>query len=54
MVRMICRFMDHGEYKGEAFIYSHKEVLEVLRDLAGKLLLKKKHLLLIKDCTWWK
>ncbi len=41
MVRMICQFMDHGEYKGEAFIYSHKEVLELLRDLAGKLLLKK-------------
>ncbi len=41
MVRMICQFMNHGEYKGEAFIYSHKEVLELIRDLAGKLLLEK-------------
>lgn len=41
MVRMICQFMDHGEYKGHAYIYSHKEVLELLREMADKLLLKK-------------
>lgn len=41
MVRMICQFMDHGEYKGEAYIYSHKEVLDLIRDMADKLLLKK-------------
>ena len=41
MVRMICQFMDHGEYKGEATIYSHKEVLDLIRDIAEKLLLKK-------------
>ena len=41
MVRMICQFMDHGEYKGEATIYSHKEVLDLIRDMAKKLLLKK-------------
>lgn len=41
MVRMICQFMNHGEYKGEAYIYSHKEVLELIRDIADKLLLKK-------------
>ena len=41
MVRMICQFMDHGKYKGEAFIYSHKEVLDLLRDMAGKLLRAK-------------
>ena len=41
MVRMICQFMQHGEYKGEATIYSHAEILELLRDLAGKLLTKK-------------
>lgn len=41
MVRMICQFMDHGEYKGEAYIYSHKEVLDLIRDMAGKLLQKK-------------
>ena len=41
MVRMICQFMNHGEYKGEAFIYSHREVLDLLRDMADKLLQKK-------------
>lgn len=41
MVRMICQFMDHGEYKGEACIYSHKDVLYLIRDIADKLLLKK-------------
>ncbi len=41
MVRMICQFMNHGEYKGEAYIYSHKEVLDLIREMAGKLLLQK-------------
>ncbi len=41
MVRMICQFMNHGEYKGEAYIYSHKGVLDLIRDMAGKLLLQK-------------
>ena len=41
MVRMICQFMVHGEYLGEAFIYSHREVLELIRDMAEKLLQKK-------------
>lgn len=33
--------MDHGEYKGEAFVYSHKEVLGLLNNMAEKLLQKK-------------
>ena len=41
MVRMICQFMVHGEYKGDAYIYSHREVLELLSDMAAKLLTKK-------------
>ena len=41
MVRMICQFMRHGEYKGEAYIYSHREVLDLIRDMAVKLLPKK-------------
>ncbi len=41
MVRMICQFMDHGNYQGEAWIYSHAEVLDLLRDMAGKLLQAK-------------
>lgn len=40
MIRMICQSIGHGGYKGEAFIYSHAEVLELLRDMAGKLLRK--------------
>ena len=39
MVRMICQFMNHGDYQGEAYIYSHREVLDLIRDIAGKLLL---------------
>lgn len=38
MVRMICQSMGHGSFQGEAYIYSHAEVLELLRDMAGKLL----------------
>ena len=41
IVRMICQFMDHGEYKGEAYIYSHGEVLSLIRYMAGKLLREK-------------
>ena len=41
MVRTICQFMEHGKYEGEAWIYSHTEVLEILRDIAGKLLRAK-------------
>lgn len=41
MVRMICQFMHHGEYKGDAYIYSHKKVLELIRDMAEKLLRQK-------------
>ena len=41
MIRMICQFMRQGEYQGEAYIYSHKEVLDLLMDMAGKLLPRK-------------
>ncbi|MBR2764509.1 MAG: MBL fold metallo-hydrolase [Blautia sp.] len=41
MVRMICQFMDHGEYEGDAYIYSHGEVLNLIREMAGKLLREK-------------
>lgn len=41
MVRMICQFMNHGEYKGEANIYGHEEVIGLIRDMAFKLLLPK-------------
>ncbi len=38
MIRVICQSMDHGNYQGEAWIYSHVEVLDLLRDLANRLL----------------
>lgn len=41
MVRMICQFMRSGKYKGEAYIYSHKEILDLIRDMADKLLVRK-------------
>ena len=58
MVRMICQFMNHGEYKGEANIYAHDEVIAILRDMANKLLLKKEtrfiddrlHFITVSDC----
>ena len=41
LVRMICQFMAHGDYQGDAYIYSHAEILGLLRELAEKLLQKK-------------
>lgn len=41
MVRMICQHMTTGEYQGEAYIYSHKEVIDLLRSL-GKTLIRAK------------
>ncbi len=48
MVRMICQFMQHGDYSGDAFLYSHKEVLDLIRDMAGSLL-PKKHAAFLDD-----
>lgn len=41
MVRMICQFMRQGKYKGEANIYGHEEVINIIRDMSEKLLLSK-------------
>lgn len=41
MVRMICQFMNHEEYEGEANIYAHDEVISLLREMADQLLLAK-------------
>lgn len=40
MVRMICQHMN-GTYEGDAYLYSHREVLDLIRELAGKLLRQK-------------
>lgn len=41
MVRMICQFMHQGDYRGDAFIYSHREVLDLVRGMACGLLQKE-------------
>ena len=41
MVRMICQYMRQGDYEGEAWIYSHGEVLTLIRQMAEGLLSKK-------------
>ena len=40
MIRMICQYMDQGQYEGDATIYAHDEVIGLLHDLAEKLLKK--------------
>lgn len=41
MIRMICQYMNQEEYEGEATIYAHDEVIDLLRDFSEKLLQKK-------------
>lgn len=41
MVRMICQFMKHGEYKGEAKIYGHEEVISLIQEMSVRLLSHK-------------
>ena len=41
MMRMICQHMRQGEYEGEATVYAHEELIELLKNLAVKLLQKK-------------
>lgn len=41
LVRMICQYMNQREYDGKAKIYGHAEVLDLLEDIAGKLLQPK-------------
>ena len=38
MVRMICQHMRSGVYEGEAYIYSHKEVIELIRSMSQALI----------------
>lgn len=41
MVRIICQYMNQGQYEGDATIYAHDEVIDLLHDMADKLLQKK-------------
>ena len=48
MIRMICQHMKQGEYEGEASIYAHDEVIDILRSAAGRLL-PEKHVRFMDD-----
>lgn len=41
MVRLICQRISQGEYDGEVILYGHEEALELVREMAEKLLTKK-------------
>ncbi|MCQ2519847.1 MAG: MBL fold metallo-hydrolase [Lachnospiraceae bacterium] len=57
MIRLITQNMGSGKYPGEAFIYGHSEVIELLTDMSVKLLQKKQwdfigkrlHLIEVRD-----
>lgn len=57
MVRLICQNMSKGNYEGEANIYGHTEVIELVRDISCKLLQEKQtryigdrlHLIAVED-----
>lgn len=57
IVRMITSAMGNGKYVGDARIYGHDEVLSLIREFAGKLLLEKEagfldnrlHLIEVRD-----
>lgn len=57
MIRMICQYMSRGQYEGDATIYAHDEVIELLKDMSEKLLLEKEtvfidkrlHLVAVED-----
>ena len=48
MVRMICQHMRSGVYEGEAYIYSHKEVIELIRSMS-KALIRGKDVAMLDD-----
>lgn len=41
MVRMICQNMRQGKYEGEARIYAHKELIDIIYDISCTLIQKK-------------
>lgn len=57
MVRMICQYMNRGEYKGDATIYAHDEVINLIRKITDELLPEKEtkfidsrlHLITVND-----
>lgn len=57
MVRMICQSMSRGNYDAEARIYGHREVITLIREMAGMLYSEKEtayiddrlHLITVED-----
>ena len=41
MIRLICQNMAAGKYEGEAYIYGHQEVIEMLETISQMLLQSK-------------
>ncbi|WP_244833739.1 MBL fold metallo-hydrolase [Clostridium sp. BJN0001] len=41
MVRLICQHMAKGDYEGEARIYAHEELINIIKDISETLLQKK-------------
>lgn len=48
MIRLICQNMAAGKYEGEAYIYGHEEVIEMLETIC-KMLLQSKQTKYIND-----
>ena len=57
MVRMICQHMRSGKYEGEAWIYGHQEVIDLVRTISSALIQAKDiamldnrlHLVVVED-----
>ena len=57
MMRMILQNMNRGKYEGEATIYGHKEVIRILKEMAGEVLSAKEmkyiddrlHMVVVED-----
>ena len=57
MIRLICQNMAAGKYEGEAYIYGHQEVIEMLETISQMLLQSKQtkfihdrlHLVIVND-----
>lgn len=41
MIRLICQHMCKGDYEGEARIYAHKELIDIIKNISETLLQKK-------------
>lgn len=41
MIRVICQSMNQNKYDGDAYIYAHDEVIELIKDISCKLLQEK-------------